>query len=152
MEAKPGILTPTKTWNALKTSRDRPPALCSKTYAGSHLLHLWYSSLNEIAFNPGVFSTSQSCFTKSSTNSSISPFHHNSSMYRPLCRNNSLYYQQPNGNVDVYAYSFYSRSIRLWLWNRLPEAAMCAPSICTFKPIALTAISAMSPPASLKSL
>ena len=49
-------------------------------------------------------------------------FQHVSSTIR---RNNSLCYQQPNSNVDVYAYSFYPRTIRIW--NRLPEAVVCAP-------------------------
>ena len=81
-------------------------------------------------------------------NISFSPhFQHVSSSIR---RNNSLCYQQPNSNVDVYAYSFYPRTIRIW--NRLPEAVVCAPSICAFKPIALNAISAMSPQASLRTL
>ena len=74
-------------------------------------------------------------------------FQHASSSIR---RNNSLCYQQPNSNVDVYVYSFYPRTIRIW--NRLPEAVECAPSVCAFKPIALNAISAMSPPASLRTL
>ena len=74
-------------------------------------------------------------------------FQHVSSSIR---RNNSLCYQQPNSNVDVYAYSFYPRTIRIW--NRLPEAVVCAPSVCAFKPIALNSISAMSPPASLRTL
>ena len=73
-------------------------------------------------------------------------FQHVSSSIR--C-NNSLCYQQPNSNVDVYAYS-YPRTIRIW--NRLPEAVVCAPSVCAFKLMALNAISAMSPPASLRTL
>ena len=152
MEVKPGTLMPTTTWSALKTFSARLPVLCSKTSAELYLSHRWYNNFSGTASKPDAFSTSQLCFIKSSIsllNITFPPhFQHVSSSIR---RNNLLCYQQPNSNVDVYAYSFYPRTIRIW--NRLPEAVVCAPSVCAFKPIALNAIiSAMSPPASLRTL
>ena len=99
---------------------------------------LLIQQLDGTAFKPDIFSTSQNvCFIKSSISLLVSPcfsphFQHVSSSIR---RNNSLCYQQPNSKVDVYAYSLYPRTIRIW--NRLPEAihVVCAPSISAFKPI-----------------
>ena len=71
-------------------------------------------------------------------------FQHVSSSIR---RNNSI---ATSNQTPMLPYSFYPRTIRIW--NRLPEAVVCAPSVCAFKPIALNAISAISPPASLRTL
>ena len=55
-----------------------------------------------------------------------------------------LKYHLPEASVDLYKFSFYPRTVKIW--NQLPPAAVCAPTISAFREAALPVIRGLQPP------
>ena len=58
-------------------------------------------------------------------------------------KDHMLKFQLPSTSTEAYRLSFYLRTIRIW--NQLPSAAVCAPTVGMFRTAALPAIRAMLP-------